>query len=148
MDKHAHLLGLPSSGSKHSTCQKLTPVYLESKLGPCILECFHKYASRCVVGPLLGECLSFVIRFMSFGLPQVLKTSECDKEMAARHSGFGQFEVPFLKSRAGLKVRWTIKYCPQPLKAAVAAHSFSLSCVKHLVNCQRVLCVMQLQMRD
>ncbi|KAK9840543.1 hypothetical protein WJX81_000451 [Elliptochloris bilobata] len=34
---------------------------------------------------------------------QVLKTSECDKEMAARHSGFGQFEVPFLTSRAGLK---------------------------------------------
>lgn len=37
-------------------------------------------------------------------LLQVLATSECDREMAARHSGFGQFEVPFLKSRQGLKV--------------------------------------------
>jgi len=25
--------------------------------------------------------------------------------MAARHSGFGQFEVPFLKKRQGLKAR-------------------------------------------
>ena len=59
----------------------------------------------------------------------MLKTSECDKEMAARHSGFGQFEVPFLKSRAGLKVRWTDACCPQPLMAAVTP---LLLCVKRL----------------
>lgn len=65
----------------------------------------------------------------SWETPQVLKRSECDKEMAARHSGFGQFEVPFLKSRAGLKVRWTVIFCPQPLMAAVAS---LLLCVRSL----------------
>ncbi len=66
-------------------------------------------ASMCVPGPLLWECRWVHDNInICFGPPQVLKTSECDKEMAARHSGFGQFEVPFLKSRAGLKVRWTI----------------------------------------
>ena len=81
--------------------------------------------------PLLRDCprVHESINFMWFGPPQVLKTSECDKEMAARHSGFGQFEVPFLKSRAGLKVRWAIACRPRPLMPAVATMSFSGKCV-------------------